>query len=239
MDGERKYFGMTMMQIGIIVGMVGLLCLILGVGGWFVLKNFRGGGVSPIAQVPPTIQPTVTPLIVMSPTAVITPTLTPIPYEQLIPADWKQFKTPLVEIWLPKNFKLADKKTVNNTAAFSGSELLITEIPSKSSAYNMLVNISYELMTGDSLDTFVRDQFPTLPYQAHVSDYQTVSINSVEGRKIMIELRVNNIDINDMVYVFQDGNTVWYVQYMAQIAEFYDNLPVFEQSVKTFRPTKY
>ncbi|NTW13349.1 MAG: hypothetical protein HGA30_08580, partial [Anaerolineales bacterium] len=54
-----------------------------------------------------------------------------------------------------------------------------------------------------------------------------------------IELRANNIDINDMVYVFLDGDTVWYVEYVAQISEFFENLPVFEQSIKTFRPVKY
>jgi len=237
MNGERKYLGMTGMQIGILAGMVGILCLIVCAGGWFALRNITGGGMS-VAQSVPTTAPTVTSVVVLSPTAVTTPTLTPVPYEQLVPADWKQFKTSLVEIWMPSNFRLADNKTVNNTA-FTGSELLITEIPSKSSAYNMLVNVSFDLMTGDSLDTFIRDQFPTLPYQAHVSDYQTVYVNSVEARRIMIELRVNNIDFNDMVYVFQDGSTVWYVEYFAQIVEFYDNLSIFEQSIKTFRPAKY
>lgn len=239
MDGEQKYLGMTGMQIGIIVGLVGMLCLILGVGGWFVLRNMGGGGGLSVAQATPTAQPTVTSILAVSPTLEVTPTLTPIPYEQLIPADWKQYKTSLVEIWMPNNFKLADKKTVNTSAGFSTSELLITEIPSKSSAYNMLVNISFDVMNGDSLDTFIQDQFPTLPYQAHVSDYRTVYVNSVEARRIVIELRVNNIDINDMVYVFLDGNTVWYVEYVAQITEFFDYLPAFEQSIKTFRPVKY
>jgi hypothetical protein len=66
-----------------------------------------------------------------------------------------------------------------------------------------------------------------------------VYVNTVEARRIMIEFRANNIDINDMVYVFLDGDTVWYVEYVAQIGEFFDNLPVFEQSIKTFRPVKY
>jgi hypothetical protein len=237
MNGERKYLGMTGMQIGILAGMVGILCLIVSGGGGFALMNMRSGGSSVVVSAP-TIAPTVTSAVVLSPTAVTTPTLTPVPYEQLVPADWKQFKTSLVEIWMPSNFRLADNKTVNNTA-FTGSEMLITEIPSKSSTYSMLVNVSFDLMTGDSLDTYIRDQFPTLPYQAHVSDYQTVYVNSVEARRIMIELRINNIDFNDMVYVFQDGSTVWYVEYFAEITEFYENLSVFEQSIKTFRTVKY
>jgi len=236
MDGERKYFGMTMMQVGIIGGMVVVLLVLVCVGGYMVLRN-RGQSAS--TQPMFTIAPTVTSVVVVQPTMTTTPLPTSLPYEQLVPAGWNQYKTPLVEIWLPNNFKLADKKTQNTSAGFSTPELLITEIPSKSSAYNMLVGVSWEVMTGDSLDTFIQDQFPALPYQAHVSDYRTVYVNSVEARRIVLELRVNNTDINDMVYVFQDGNTVWYVEYIAQIAEFFDNLPVFEQSIKTFRPVKY
>jgi len=250
MDEEKKSFdlsqlqvgpfaSMTLTQIGILAGMVGILICLACVGGFFVVRGLQGNGGAPAAQIPPTVQPTVTSVVLVSPTVEVTPTLTPIPYEQLVPADWKQYKTPLVEIWMPNNFKLADKKTVNTSAGFSAPELLITEIPSKSSAYNMLVSVSWEVMTEDTLDGFLQNQFPTLPYQAHVSDYRTVYVNSVEARRIVIELRVNNIDINDMVYVFQDGNTVWYVEYVAQITEFFDNLPVFEQSIKTFRTVKY
>lgn len=235
MNEEKKYFGMTRMQIGILAGMAGVLILIVCIGGWFVLRNL---GFSEPPQTPiPT--PTVTSIVVIPPTLTPTITPTPVPYEQLIPADWKQYKTSLVEIWMPSNFRLADKKTVNNTAGFAVNELLITEIPSKSSAYNMLVGVSYDLMTGASFDEFLDTKFPNLPYQARVSDRRTVYVNTVEARRIVIEFRINNIDFNDMVYVFLDGSTVWYVEYVAQIGEFFDNLPTFEQSIKTFRPVRY
>ncbi|NUQ83539.1 MAG: hypothetical protein HUU11_02390 [Anaerolineales bacterium] len=237
MNEEQKIYGMTRMQIGILVGMAGILLLIACVGGWFVLSNSNPIDSAPAPTSTPA--PTVTPMLAVSPT--ITPTLTPtpIPYEQLIPAGWKQYKTALVEIWLPSNFRLADKKTVNTTAGFAVPELLITEIPSKSSAYNMLVGVSYDLMTGDSLDEFLDAKFPSLPYQARISDRRTVFVNTVEARRIVVEVRINNIDFNDLVYVIRDGSTVWYVEYVAQINEFFDNLPIFEQSIKTFRTVKY
>ncbi|HEY5729742.1 MAG TPA: hypothetical protein VIS72_06790 [Anaerolineales bacterium] len=231
------FSGMTRTQIGILAGMAGFLALFLCFGGWFVLRNVGQGLLSPGQT--PTVAPTVTSIVVILPTLTPTITPTPVPYEQLIPADWKQYKTSLIEIWLPNNFKLADKKTVNTTAGFALPELLITEIPSKSSAYNMLVGVSYDLMTGESLDAFLDAKFPSLPYQARVSDRRIVYVNTVEARRIVIEFRVNNIDFNDMVYVFQDGSTVWYVEYVAQIGEFFDNLSVFEQSVKTFRLAGY
>lgn len=238
MNEDQKYFGMTRVQIGILAGMAAVFLLVVCVGGWFVLRNLSSSGFSAPQQTA-TVAPTVTSIVVIPPTVTPTITMTPVPYEQLVPADWKQYKTSLVEIWLPLNFRLADKKTVNTTAGFALPEMLISENPSKSSAYTMLVGISYDLMTGESLDKFLDAKFPNLPYQARVSDRRTVFVNTVEARRIVVEFRINNIDYNDMVYVFLDGSTVWYVEYVAQIGEFFDNLPIFEQSIKTFRPVKY
>ncbi len=232
------FAGMTRTQIGILAGMAGFLILVFCGGGLYILGNLNKGFSS--SQQAPTVVPTVTSSVLsVPPTLTPTITVTPVPYEQLIPADWMQYKTSLVEIWLPGNFKLADKKTVNTTAGFALPELLITEVPSKSSAYNMLVSVSYDLMNGDSLDKFLEAKFPSLPYQARVSDRRTIFVNTVEARRITVEFRINNIDYNDMVYVFLDGNTVWYVEYVAEIGEFFNNLPVFEQSIKTFRTVKY
>ena len=227
---------MTRMQIGIIAGLAGTLCLIVIVGGWLVLSTRKGKLQNSPAPGP---APTVTPMVAMSPTIEATITPTAIPYEQLIPVDWYQFKTSLVEIWMPNNFKLADSKTKDITANFGIPDLLLAEVSSKSSAYTMLVSVSYDLTTGGSLDQVLDEKFPNIPYQAHIADRRTVFINTLEARRVVIEFKVENIDYNNMVYLIQDGNTVWYVEYVAQIAEFFDNLPVFEQSIKTFRPVHY
>lgn len=250
MDEENRSFdpkqyitdffsGMTRGQIGILAGMAVFLVLFLCVGGLIVARGFGGGLLPSAPDQPPTIAPTVTPMLVIQPTLTPTITPTPIPYEQMIPAGWNQYKTSLVEIWLPSNFKLADNRTVNITAGFALPELLVAEVPSRSSAYTMLVGVSYDMLTGDSLDKFLDAKFPSLPYQARVSDRRTVYVNTVEARRIVVEFRINNIDYNDMVYVFLDGQTVWYVEYVAQINEFFDNLPIFEQSIQTFRTVKY
>lgn len=234
---EQKYFGMTRLQLGILAGLAGILILVLGVGAFLVLRNVSPAASAPQATFTP--PPTVTSAAATPPTVTPTPAPTAIPYEQLIPAGWKQYKTSLVEIWLPANFKLGDKKTLKQTAQLAFNELFITEVPSKTSTYNMLVSISYDLMTGDSLDDFLQTKLQQLPPEIRVTDRRTVYVNTVEARRLMLEFRVNNIDINDMVYVFQDGNTVWYVEYVAQIGEFFENLPIFEQSIKTFRTVRY
>jgi len=237
MNTDRKYFGMTGMQVGILGGLAGALLLIACIGGWFILGNATGLG---SFSEPPTqtLEPTVTPVIVTTPTIVPTITQTPIPYEQLIPKDWKQYKTALVEIWLPSNFKLADKKPDKKTVGkveLAIPELSIIEIPSKSSAYNMVVGVSYDLMAGDSFDAYLDNKLTSLPETARVADRQTKFVNSLESRRLVIEIRVGAIDVDDLVYVFLDGSTVWYVEYAGEISEFFANLPIFEQSIQTFR----
>ena len=236
MNEGQRYFGMTRMQIGILAGLAGMLCLIVIVGGWLVLSN-RNSQLSAFSTSVPAS--TVTSVAVVSPTIEPTITPTPIPYDQLIPADWYQFKTALVEIWMPGNFKLADKNTKDITANLGIPELLLAEVSSKSSAYTMLVSVSYDLTTDSSLDQVLDEKFPNLPYQAHIADRRTVFINTLEARRVVIEFKVDNIDYNNLVYLLQDGNTVWYVEYVAELSEFFDNLPIFEQSIKTFRSVRY
>jgi len=236
MNGEQKYFGMTRTQIGILAGLAGTLLVLVCIGGYLISRSggFGFGGSSDPTAVPTVTSVMVTPL---TPTPTISPT--PIPYEQLIPAGWNQYKTSLIEIWMPGNFKLADRNTKDVTANFGTPELLLAEVSSKSSAYTMLVRVSYDLSTGGSLDTLLDEKFPNIPFQARISDRRTVFINTHEARKIVIEFKVENIDYNNLVYVIQDGSTIWYVEYVAEISEFFENLPVFEQSINTFRPASY
>ena len=236
MDEERKYFGMTRVQIGILAGLAATLLIIICVGVWLIS---RGGGLGPASVSNPTAVPTVTSIVATPPTLTPTITPTPIPYEQLIPPDWKQYKTSLVEIWMPGNFKEASRGIKDISANFGIPDLLLAEVSSKTSAYTMLVSVSYDLTTAESLDVLLDEKFPSIPYQSRVVDRSTVFVNTNEARRIVIEFKVDNIDYNNMVYVIQDGNTVWYVEYVAQIAEFFDNIEVFEQSINTFRPASY
>ena len=236
MNEDGKLFGMTRKQIGILAGMAGALLLLVCIGGVLIVL---GGGFGFSGSSGPTTVPTVTSVVVTPPTLTPTITPTPIPYEQLIPVDWNQYKTSLVEIWMPGNFRLADRNTEDITANFGVPDLLLAEVPSNASAYTMLVGVSYDVAAGDSLDEVLDAKSLNMPYQARISDRRTVYVNTLEARRLIIEFRINNIDYNNMVYVIQDGSTIWYVEYVAQIAEFFDNIGVFEQSILTFRPATY
>jgi hypothetical protein len=233
MTQNRKYFGMTPTQIGILAALAGVACLLFGVTGWFV---FRGNSnlFASAPQNTPIPQSTPTPF--MMPTLTSTQTPTKVPYEMLIPDGWVQFKTGLVEIWLPADFKQADSNTLHGSVDLAMPELFLREAASDASLYQMLVTVSYEPLTGDSLDAYLDTEIAKLPSTIRVAERRKVFVNSTEVVRFVFEMRSdNNIDINDMAYVFLDGSTVWYVEYAAQINEFYEMLSMFEQSVKTFR----
>ncbi|HLO17598.1 MAG TPA: hypothetical protein VK206_22400 [Anaerolineales bacterium] len=232
MTQNRKTFGMTPAQIGILAGLAGIACLLFGLAGWFALRT----KFNPFARAPqntPIPQSTATPFII--PTLTLTGTPTPVPYEMLIPDGWLQFKTGLVEIWLPKEFKLGDPKLFTNSSNSASRELIMTGVTSKSSLYRMLAMISYDSLTGDSLDAYLDAMITKLPAEIRLTERRKVSVNSMDAVRLVLETRSKNVDLSDLAYVFLDGSTVWYVEYAAQINEFYEMLSTFEQSVKTFR----
>ena len=223
MARSRKILGMTSMQLAILAGLGGAACLLFAVTGWLVF----GRGLNVGFSRPPTETATMvmTPTVYIIPTFTPTATPTPIPYEQLVPNGWKQFKTELVELWLPNSFK-AVKKDAEEEMALEGAN---------SPLYNMRVSVSYKPLTGDSLDAFLDAELLKLDPQIRLVERRTVSINGADAVRIMFEARVETVDVNQLTYVFQDGGTVWFVVYIAQINEFYEMLPTFEQSAKTFR----
>ena len=223
---------MTPTQIGILAGLAGIACLLFGLAGWFVLRE----NLNLLAVVPqntPTPRSTSTSFVI--PTLAPTETLTPVPYEMLIPNGWVQSKTGLVEIWLPSEFKQGDPKLFDNVANLAMPELLMRGVTSELSLYQMFIMVSYEPLGADSLDAYLDSEIQKLPTDVRVAERKKVFVNSVDTVRMVFETRKDNVDVNVLAYVFLDGSTVWYIEYVAQINEFYEMLPTFEQSVKTFR----
>jgi hypothetical protein len=233
MDLNKKYFGMTVTQLGILAGLAGLVLLLLCIVGWLILGKVRGGGLSQVSTVAPTIQPTAT--LILTPTSTFTPAPTALPYESLVPAGWAQFRTALYEIWMPPGYKTA--KTIDVLVTGLGgspiTDLILRGSVSAKSPNRIFVTVSYEPITADTLDAFVTARLTGLGLAP--SERSKISLNTVPAVRIVFTGRKGNTDINELTYVILDGTTVWYVQYTAQINDFYNLLGDFESSVKTFR----
>jgi hypothetical protein len=224
---------MTIQQLGILIGLAIFACMLFGVTGILGMRRGVNGLFSRAPEMTPTIQLTATPFAI--PTITPTETPTPIPYDQIIPAGWIQHKTALIELWLPSNFKAAGSDAVSGVSGNSVVPELALVSSSKSSAYKTTASVSYEPLTSDTLDNFLDVKLSNIPPEVNMTEHRKVSINSVEAYRVMFESHNNNVDSNDLLFVFQDGSVVWYVKYSAEITDFYEMLPVFEQSIKTFR----
>ncbi|MCI0554813.1 MAG: hypothetical protein L0287_28020 [Anaerolineae bacterium] len=226
---DRKYFGLNTKQIGILAGLGGAACLLFCLTGWFI---FRGGFSRQPANTP-VIVSTSTPFVIPTITATVTPT--PIPYDQLIPEGWVQHRTALVELWLPSEFENSGQ----GVSGISGNsvllEMALTGTTSSTSLYKIFVSVSFEPLTTGSLDAFLESRLSNIPTDVNMTERRKVLINSKEVYRLMFESNNNNVLTNDLLFVILDGTTIWYVRYSAQINEFYEMLPAFEQSIKTFR----
>lgn len=225
---NRKFFGMTGSQIGIVAGLGALVLCLFGVLGYLIFGGGFNLGRGP--QLPPTPAPTVTPFVI--PTITPTPLPTVIPYEQLIPTGWIQYRTPLIEIWFPPQYKLAKVPSSEGATTFATAEVFVSRT---ATLYNMFGAVAYEPLTTESLETFLDIKMQSLPAELRVVDRRATLLNGVPVVRLQFEGRANNIDINELSYVLQDGGTIWYVVYAAQINDFYENLEIFEDSAKTFR----
>ncbi len=106
---------------------------------------------------------------------------------------------------------------------------------SKNSLYRMRVLVYFEPMVGDSLDALIDSELKKLDTEVMVTEKRKVSINSKDALRVTFEMRTQGVDVNELIYIFQDGSAVWLVGYVAQINEYYEMLPIFEHSIKTFR----
>jgi hypothetical protein len=228
---NKKYFGMTVTQLGILAGLAGLAFLLFCIVGWLVI----GRGLRAAQIVPPTPSPFATATLVVLPTPTSTLAPTPIPYETLIPAGWVQFKTPLYEIWLPAGYKNAQADHL--VTGLGNKPILDLSLNGKytsKSPNKISVTVAYEPMTGASFDQFLNERLVALG--PVVSERSQVDLNTVPAvRLIFTGRKGNNTDINELTYVVLDGGTVWYVQYTAELTEFYNLLTTFESSARTFR----
>ena len=233
MDFNKKYFGMTVTQLGILAGLAGFAILLFCLVGYLMLGKLTGASAPQVATATDTPQPTVT--LVTTPTFTATPAQTPLPYEALVPAGWVQYRTALFEIWMPTGYKAA--KTVDVIMTGLGgspiTDLALSASLTAKSTKKIYMTVSYEPVTADTLDAFITARLTGLGVTP--SERTKITLNTVPAVRLVFSGRKGNNDINELTYVILDGTTVWYIQYTAEITDYFNMLANFESSAKTFR----
>jgi len=240
MNQNTKYFGMTVTQIGILAGLAILVLVLFCVVGFLILGKVTGLS-APQQTAVPTATPSITftPTITLTPTQTFTPGPTALPYELLVTPGWAQQKTALFEFWMIPGYKPAKSNTLImglGGAPVVGLELVGSAF--KKSPNKIYITVAYEPLTKDSLDVLFTERLSQLGTSISLSERSKVKINTLPAVRLIFSGRKGNTDINELTYVILDGTTIWYVQYTAELTEFYQLLPVFEASAQTFRVVK-
>ena len=223
MPQNYKSLGITLSFIGILASLLIAACLLLGMTGWFGFKESARVYTRVPQKQPDTLSRTAFSVS------------TPVPYELLIPRGWEQFRTELVEIWLPKEFTSSDPQLLSNATDSAAPELLITGPSSPSSPFQMFVMISHESLTAGSLDDYLEGEAVKYPAEVRVVEKMKVSINGRNAIRFVFETKSNHTNVKDLAYLFRDGNTIWYVEYVVPSDEYSAMLTTFESSIKAFR----
>lgn len=232
MNDDKKYFGMTGMQIGVLGGLAGLAMLLFCIIGVMVVRNgLRVSAPPPSTSTP---LPTITPIF--TPTFTSTPAATPVAYESLLPSGWVQHKTALFELWLPTGYSAANADVlITGLGNASIIDLTLRGRFTSKSPHRIYVLVSYEPLMAASLDELISQRLSELGPYLSLSERSKTDLNTVPAVRLMFSGRKGSFDINELTYIVLDGTTVWYIQYTAELTEFYELLSTFESSAQTFR----
>lgn len=256
----KRYFGMTIAQMGILAVMACLACGLTGTGLYLVLTA---------ATPPPTPQAgidtkTETPTIELAapPTLTATPTRTPKPtptkYEDIIPAGWSQYREHLrYEIWFPPEYTPVDQRgklqeliqlyedSGYNDLAQSWSATLEEDVPHyvlwmadtivSPLRYQTNVSIATYPLENRSLDEYVDKQVKALPPSIRVMEKRPYSIGNYQAERLWLENSLTNTTLGMVMYLIRAQDDVWVITCYTHFNEFYIRVPVFDQIVSTFR----
>jgi hypothetical protein len=254
----KRYFGMTLAQVGILAGLALLACLLLSALGYLIVRNVLGGA-SPPAVVPPAETATPTFTATFTPTITPTPTATPIPYESVLPAGWNPLRYASVELWLPPSFvggDMLDNRSATLAAiAALGPEFssvveasgqippttLLLAVDPNLGRYLIITNVIvfFEVGTPGGLDGYpnyyLENYYLAELPNSYIQDNRRYAIRDLPGRRFIISARRGTVEFSETVYILQDGDTIWALSCVTSAAELYERLPVFDQIAQTFR----
>jgi hypothetical protein len=237
---RQRYLGMSVTQL-IILACLGLgLCgtLFGGYGLLNMLVAVKYNPTSPVLTEGPTVTP-VTPAPTLTPLPSATPT--PVPYESLIPAGWRQVisaAAPGMEIWFPPTYELYNASSQLEAVQVykikaDDYQRVVSLLDTTQSPY--LLYATFEAgsqpMPAADLDEAVDSVFGVLMRDAQLMQRDEFEIGNYPARKLVF----SSVNAAYVIYPVQVGTTVWYLSFAMPFNEVYDRIPTFDQIARTFR----
>ena len=195
--------------------------------------------------------------ITSPPTALSEPTATPNlePTATSIPG-WERFEGGGAELWLPQSFEGGDISedidvVVENLRRlgpdFEQIAQMIEQNPSMyaiwafdsdvgGSGFLTSVNVIKEqVLSAITPETYLDMALPQFPPQFQVVEQDILSVGNYQAGRVVIEFAVSAVPGKEVMYVIKNGNTMWVITFATAMDEYDQRLPVFEQSVLTFK----
>jgi len=261
---KRRYFGMTGQQLGILAGAAGIaLILICGLS-WMVLSG--SSPAQPAAGVNPTeIPPTSTQEIVVATATPLPPTPLPEVATSVPPGGWLEFHTPGATLWLPGSFVGGDlvnqkQDTINKINALGRTYKnavdgiksadpnvvfwAVDKTPKQTDIITTAV-IARTASTEDTeLDEYIRSYLNSsiagtpVAMLLTVNETKKMTLLGRDARRLTYSHTYASHWVTIVAYYIKDGADIWEVDYSLIPDEYFDMLPVVEQSVHTFSLVK-
>jgi hypothetical protein len=250
MNTGKRYFGMTLAQIGILVALAIVACVVIGILGMMMLNS------SPFTQqqVEPTYTLQPSPAVVLSPTP--WPTITPIP-------DWQEYSISegQARIWLPARYIGGETATSTdmimerlratfNNETFANDIQVLLAIPEviffafdtefENSARFMYIGkealdpdlvYSMNYYLNSLMDSFTGANDRVVGRQIEELDYYKAGNLVVESK---IPAEGAEVFITTTIYLIQVNDTMWSITFRTGREEFSDYQEIIETSVKSF-----
>ena len=260
---KPRYFGMTVVQVGILAGLAALTGIVLCVGAALIIFDRPAAALPEVVIASPT-----SPSSQPRPTATPQPTLAPAPTEtpEFTPTEipgWKKFAGSGVELWLPENYAGGDPATdleaiVGEIRALGADfEEIAAEVEqqlpeAKVSIFAFDKNVGDALtlttvqITSEPLDSDVAltmDEYLDAVIQNLPSDYRVVErrieqLDRYEAGRLTVDYKITDEDVSvfrkRLIYAIRAGDAMWVVQFLTERDDFKAHQPAFELSIQTF-----
>lgn len=261
---SKRYYGMTVSQIGILVGAAVLGLLVVGV--IFVSIQMSTAPQAQLTVATEIIPPTQTPVPAVS-AMDETPTPTPAAViATLAPPDgWIAFETQGATLWLPASFVGGDMlvskqetitkvtrlgkfyKNAINSMKTANKEIALWMVDKTIKQTDIIttVRVQHIISTEDlSLDEYIRNYFngdvegTPIAMLLTVNETRKMTILGREARRLTYSTTFVGHSVMGLLYYIKDGPDIWAVSYDLGPKEYVDMLPMVEQSIQTFNLVK-
>ena len=249
MNTGKRFFGMTLAQIGILAALALVACVVIGILGTMMLNLVPNR-----QQVEPTytLQP--------SPTAVVTstawPTVTPVP-------NWQEysFAEGQARIWLPASYAGGDTATSSTAImerlratfddeAFANDiqgliaipEIVFFAFDTEFTNSAKFMHVGREPLDPDlalSMDSYLNRMMDNFTDTSdRVVERQIAQLDHYQAGKLAVESKVPAGEVETFVttaiYMVQVDDTMWFITFRTGRDEYVSQQPVIEASVNSF-----